>query len=328
MVKRNYLWAGLAILVLVWAWAVLIVAAPFLIHWLIPGPGPVKSNSLMTGYEVLNSSEPHNTTQQAPDGNFTFSFHIEPSDDCLLVTLVDYREVPFYFDGDYNTTHYLGNGSGMQGNYSGIIRVANLSEGYHDVILLSFVAPRNTSYGFWNEPLDPMLTSLLRFNVIVNSSVKPLPAFENRSTARNAEYRDGHILQGEFARKPFANPGWYRPSVKPGEAIDYYKPVSSQTLDDRDISSTFAIVQLLDYAQVPVRYNTTDTVYYGYLAGNDTCSVHLSLNAPAAPGPHRLAVISVEMPFEEAEMAPGAYRSSAGPITNVEYLDLFVVKGN
>lgn len=324
MVKRIYLLTGLAILTLAVILAILIMAAPILLYLILPGPGEGKTNSCMTKYYVMDSPDPHNRTQYVNSGDFTFSFQIVPSDDCMLVTLVDFQTVPFYFDGDYNTTHYLGNGSGMPGNYSGIIRVANMSEGYHDVVLLAFVAPGNTSYDFWNVPMNRMLTHLGRFNVIVNSSVKPVPVFENRSTARNAEYRDGHILQGEFARHPFDTQVQQRQNVKRGEVIDYYQQISSQTLDDRDISSTFAIVQLLDYTQVPIRYNSTETVYYGYLGENETCSVHLSINAPDTPGPHRLAVISVESPFEDAERSNGTYRGWAGPVTKIEYLDLFV----
>ena len=62
----------------------------------------------------------------------------------MLVALVDYQAVPFYFNGSYGKTHYL-NGSPTN-NYYGTFSVTNLSQGYHDVVLVGFVAPDNFTY--------------------------------------------------------------------------------------------------------------------------------------------------------------------------------------
>ena len=66
-----------------------------------------KTNSIGFHIKNLTGSGPLGGTQYADNGSFSFLVTVQPSDNCVLMALVDYQAVPFYFDGRLNTTHYL-----------------------------------------------------------------------------------------------------------------------------------------------------------------------------------------------------------------------------
>ena len=67
----------------------------------------------------------------------------------------------------------------------------------------------------------------------------------------------------------FEKKGLFREDVRPGQVLDYYLQVGHGTIDGRKLDTSYAIIQFLDYDQVPVRYNASDSVYYGFIAVND-----------------------------------------------------------
>ncbi len=112
--KNRVIIAGVIILLIV-----MMIAAVIIVDKL--GENIPRSTSSGLGFHYANTdgSVPVGATRHADDGNFSFSLTVEPSADCLLMALVDYRVVPFYFDGRYNATHYL---SGSPTNkYAGVI---------------------------------------------------------------------------------------------------------------------------------------------------------------------------------------------------------------
>jgi hypothetical protein len=260
----------------------------------------------------------------ADNGSISFNARIDPSDDCLLVCLVDYRVVPFYFNGSCNRTHYLA-GSRIN-SYPGVIRVTNLSDGFHDVVVTAFVAPYNFTYDGMVR-LNLMTTGSMRFNVIAGNGTKPVPLFENSSTGGNATYRIDYNFSGpSMFWKPFDRRQSVRDKadVRPGQVLDYYLQVGHTIVDGRRLNTSYAIIQLLDYNQIPVRHDVPDTVYYGYISANEYSSVHLSLKAPDTPGPHRLAVLLATDPYANLEVAPGVMNTNITRSVQVEYIDLFV----
>jgi hypothetical protein len=238
------------------------------------------------------------------------------------MALVDYQVVPFYFNGSYNKTHYL---TGSRTNeYPGIIRVVNLTDGFHDVTIIGFVAPCNFTYDRGVRS-NLMTTGSMRFNVIAGNGMKPVHVFENSSTTGNATYRIDYNFSGpNILRAPFDNKQFYREDVKPGQVLDYYLQVGHATVNGKKHNTSYAIIQLLNYDQVPIRYNTPDTVYYGYISANEYSSVHLSLKAPSTAGPYRLAVLLVTDPYASLEAAPGIMNTNITQYIQVEYIDLFV----
>ncbi|HEY3274245.1 MAG TPA: hypothetical protein VGJ92_10810 [Methanocella sp.] len=317
MDKNKLITAGIVAILII----VLILVALFLANTLWGNFPQSKTNSI--GFNTNPGGLGNfSTTKYAVNGNFSLPLTIEPSDDCMLVALVDYRAVPFYFNGSYGKTHYL-NGSPTN-QYNGTFVVTNLSQGYHDVVLAAFVAPANFTYD-GGRPMNLMTTGAQRYNVIVDNGTKPVPVFENSATAGNATYRLDYDFSGpSIFKEPFDNRGWSRADVKPGQVLDYYLTVGHGLINGKKLNTSYAIVQLQDYNQVPVRYDTSDYVYYGYIAVNESSSVHLSLKAPDTAGPHRLVVLLATDPFVDREIAPGVMNNNITGLIEAEYIDLFV----
>ena len=237
------------------------------------------------------------------------------------MALVDYRVVPFYFDGRYNTTHYL---SGSPTNkYSGIISVTNLSEGFHDVLILGLLSPYNYTSGPFGSSTGG---GSVRFNVIVGNATKPAVSFENRSTAVNAVYSSENRVFSTLSTVPFDNRGLRQETLKPGAIFNYYVNVRHGLVNNEIRNTSLAIVQLLDYRQLPVVYGTREDVYYGYIDRSENCSVYMSLKAPEATGWHRLVNIVITDPYANLEMAPGVINTGITQSVTFEHVDIDVVK--
>lgn len=316
--KQILIAAGIVIVIV-------IVAAVLVLPWLYSRNLPeTKTNSIGFHMKNLTGSGPLGDTVYTDNESFSFSVTVMPSDDCMLMALVDYQAVPFYFDGRLNSTHYL---SGSRtGEYSGTVSITNLSDGFHDVVLIGFVAPYNFSYDYIGRPLNLMQTGSLRLNVIAGNATKPAAVFENSTTlAGNASYQPDYPHAGpHISWKPFDNRTLFRENLRPGQVLDYYLQVGHGIIDGRKLDTSYAIVQLLDYHQVPVRYNSSDSVYYGFIAVNESSSVHLSLKVPDMPGPHRLVVMLAADPYVNLEKAPGVMNRNMTRSITAEYLDIFV----
>jgi hypothetical protein len=285
---------------------------------------PSHTSSIGFTFKTADGSLPLWPTQHADDGNFSGLITVEPSADCLLMAMVDYRVVPFYFNGSYNTTHYL-SGSPTD-KYPGVFSVTNLSEGFHDVILLGLVSPYNYTSDAWGMSYRLPMAGTLRFNVIVGNATKPSVFVENRSTAVNTVYSSDNRMFSALSKKPFDNRMPFKEALKPGAAFDYYVNVG-HGLVDREIRNTgLAIVQLLDYRQLPVRYDAADYVYYGYIDRSENCSVHMSFKAPETVGLHRLVNIVVTDPYADLETVTGAMNTAITQSDTFEHMDFEVVK--
>lgn len=325
--KKIHVLAGLIVL------ALLIVIAAYVITIFIPmilfmyDPPETKSNSILHYITAVNGSEPYRAMQQAENSSFSFMTNVEPTDDCLMMVLVDYRAVPFYFNGTYTQTHLFWNSSGKEGHYSGTVQVPNLSDGFHDLTLVYFVPPANFSYNRWGMPTNSMLTFASRYNIVSGNATRPEPGFNNNYSDTGIAYSGDYLHpQGgpDLAKKPF-EPRWSREHVKRGDIIDYYVilPNPTNVLEPKR-NATFALVPLLDYEPIPVRYDEPGYTYYGTVVENQTASVHMSFKVPDVAGPHRLAVIVATYPFEDIETAPDVRNRDAPAITWVKYVDLFV----
>ncbi len=237
------------------------------------------------------------------------------------MALVDYRVVPFYFDGHYNATHYL-SGS-PTGKYSGLISVTNLPEGFHDVLILGLLSP----YNYTSSPLRSLTGGgSLRFNVIVGNATKPAVSFENRSTAFNAAYSSENRMYSGLSKSPFDNRGLFKETLKSGSIFNYYVNVGHGLVNNEIRNTSLAIVQLLDYRQLPVVYGTRDDVYYGYIDRSENCSVYMSFKAPEATGLHRLVNIVITDPYADLETEPGKINTGITQSVTLEHVDIDVVK--
>jgi hypothetical protein len=276
----------------------------------------------------LAGSGLRDTVRNVSDGNFSGILTVEPSGDCMLMALVDYRVVPFYYNGSYNTTHYLSGSSGnpkysdsTYGNYTGMFSITNLSEGFHEVLFLGIVSP----YNYKSTPGGSLTSGgSMMFDVVVGNATKPSVFIENRSTTVNAVYASGNGVFSTLSKTPFSNLGMYRVTMKPGTVFNYYVNVGHGLVDGEYRNTTLAIVQLLDYRQVPLVYGTGNSTYYGYIDRNENCSVYMSFKSPEAVGQHKLINIIVTdlyagLEFPSGTMNPGITRS-----VRFEHLDITV----
>jgi hypothetical protein len=268
---------------------------------------------------------------EAGDGNFSGILTIEPSADCLLMALVDYQVVPFSFNGSYDATHYLsGNydatnytGSCTYGTYTGVFSISSLSEGFHDVVFLGIVSP----YNYSTSPFGALVSGgAMRFNVVVGNATKPVVSFENRSNAVNAVYSSGGGYFSTLSGEPFGSAVSSQITLKPGSTYDYYVNVGHATVNGEKRNTSLAIVQLLDYEQVPVLYGTGNDVYYGYIDRDENCSVYMSFKAPETEGPHRLINIVVTDPYADLWLSPGEINTKITQLITFEHLDFTVAE--
>lgn len=270
------------------------------------------------------------TVRNVSDGNFSGILTVEPSGDCLLMALVDYKVVPFWFNGSYNTTHYLSGSKGNTifkysdpdyGSYTGMFSITNLSEGFHDVLFLGIVSP----YDFTSTPGGSRTSGgSMRFNVVAGNATKPSVFIEKRSTTVNAEYSSDNGVFSSLSKEPFDGRSLFQETLKPGTVFNYYVNVGHGCVDGEYRNTSLAIVQLLDYRQVPVVYGTGNSTYYGYIDRNENCSVYMSFKAPEAVGQHKLIDIIVTDPYADLEFPSGMMNTGITRSVTFEHLDITV----
>lgn len=201
--------------------------------------------------------------------------------------------------------------------------MTNLSEGFHDVLILGLLSPYNYTTGPFGSSTGG---GSVRFNVIVGNAKKPAVSFENRSTAFNAAYSSENRVFSTLTKSPLDNRGLLRETLKPGAIFNYYVNVGHGLVNNEIRNTSLAIVQLLDYRQLPVVYGTRDDVYYRYIDRSENCSVYMSLKAPETAGKHRLVNIVVTDPYADLEIAPGMINTSITQSVTFEHVDIDVVK--
>lgn len=124
---------------------------------------------------------------------------------------------------------------------------------------------------------------------------------------------------------------WQKENVKGGSTIGYYVNLKSPITDGKAVNYSFAIIQMLDYAQVPIRVGSPDTVYYGHIDNNTSAAVHLSVLAPDTRGNHKLVVMVIGDPYENLEVSPyvengqtWTTNKNISSFTTVEHQDIVV----
>ncbi len=88
-------------------------------------------------------------------------------------------------------------------------------------------------------------------------------------------------------------------TVSPGQDLDYYINVKNGFNQEYDRLNRFALAQLLDYEQVPLRQDVPVNVYYGTLDPGRTAALHASIKAPSSPGTHVLSLVLAEYPYDD-----------------------------
>ncbi|WP_297555965.1 hypothetical protein [Thermococcus sp.] len=234
-----------------------------------------------------------------PDGIFKRAvYHVNSSfsgyvflanakkNDYLVFVLLDYKEIPFYLDGKLNLTHYVTLGN-MEYRFFRF-KIPNVSDGWHDVFVGVFPSPYST------EEQDSHILYGFRLQLIAGEPILRLPFFERPllCTKNNTEL-DAYLL---LTKKACGNTIWYKVSVNQSSTLKYFAVIGNT----EDNLQTFALVQFLDYKQIPIGNRT---VYFGYLHKNEIVSVPITLRLPA-DSTHRLVLLYFAYPYEPLDYPP------------------------
>lgn len=258
------------------------------------------------GFGVYTSYDPvigMNLTQfleknESLEGYLQVTNAMNNKNEYLLFALVDYRQVPFYINGEKNLTHIVDLNSMESMFYS--FEIDKLSTGNHDLLLGAFLNPHEDSLDRdYRMDTDFALMGSKRLSVSVGNNSKPFYAFEKPDTICTSPYP----LEGLLVNKEPCSPkAWLTENVTKNEILDYFINIGNTKKRDK---RTFAIVQFLDYEQIPLDQNNSEYVYLGTLEDGDKGSISASLAVPNNTGVHELIVVWISDPYENLEILPG-----------------------
>jgi hypothetical protein len=238
--------------------------------------------------------------QYARNGTFKGNLTIEADSRTMLIGLLDYHVIPIYYNNSVNLTHLIDPSSYDQENktYDAGFSVTNISRGFHDVMLVAFMDPYNNTNAKWGYD-GPIRSSSMLFTVLSDNSTKAMPAFNNDSVSDGTQYTTGYYFDGALITDtPFNDTTWFEKNVNDNQAIGYYLNIGNPIHNANNTTRNFAVVQLMDYAQIPINDGSSSYVYYGSLKSGESAALHMSFNAPDATGSHKLVVIVIEEPYE------------------------------
>jgi hypothetical protein len=216
----------------------------------------------------------------------------------LLFALLDYKQIPFYFNGSKNETHLISLGP-MEEELCPF-KIEGLPPGFHDLLFVIFLNPYehslNSSYRY---DTDFSMMGSKRLNVIVGNGSAVIPEFKNFY----AFAKSGYPLEGLLVNKePCSSKSWLVENVTKNQTLKYYINLGN---NDNFKHRTCAIVQFLDYKQIPIRYNNSEYVFFGYLNKGKKGSIPASLKVPDIEGVQELIVVWISDPYENLEISPG-----------------------
>lgn len=215
----------------------------------------------------------------------------------LLFALVDYKAVSFYVNGTKNQTHLV-NLSPMEDNFY-YFNINNLSPGYHNLFLGAFLNPYGHSLDMnYRLGTDFIFMGSKRLNIVVENGSTPMPAFRRFEIFCASSY----VLEGLLVNKEScSSKAWITENVTKKEKLEYFINIGN---NDKRNQRTFAVIQFLNYTQIPIRHNTSEYVYFGYLNKGQKGSFPASLIAPNSTGINELIVVWISDPYENLEISP------------------------
>jgi hypothetical protein len=250
-----------------------------------------------TPASFLNITQ-HLQKNESMEGRVQITNAIHQKNDYLIMVLVDYKSVNFSINGMKNKTHIVTQGPMISQIYT--FEIENLTAGFHDVIILTFLNPYEHSLNKeYRRATDFALMGAIRMNVLVENNLKPAADFKHVEILCNTSYP----LEGILVNKEACSPNmWTSENVTQGEKLDYSINIGNNKKTEQ---RTFAIIQFLDYEQIPLNHNETELVYLGQLNNSEKGSIPASLIVPKEKGVHELIVVWISDPYENVEMSPG-----------------------
>lgn len=267
--------------------------------------------------------------QYANNGNFSGIAYFCPDNNTdsyqwLTMAFVDYNVTPIYYNGNLEKSHVTTLQSPGQHNvtffqltglqnsdqnyvFSNVFNLSfqltGLQNGTHDVLFLSVLEPcgNHTDDGAisrYDTSISGIRFTLVEGNASASTiqyNAGPLEefvTFKNNSKINIMSSGPWLTAKPFFVdeSRPFAD-AISNINAKPGEAVEYYIDVRNGEGPTNEANGRFAIMQLLDYEQKPLRHDIPENVFFGALNPGQTLALHADIIAPMTPGKHILSLI-------------------------------------
>lgn len=270
---------------------------------------PIRTKESGMGYsKFLNLGEEFKgyvfLSNQMYDGN-----------DFLISCLLDYKQVPFKFDEeDKQVLHTIHLEPFEERFYS--FNLGEIEKGGYDFEIVAIMKPYEHSLNkTFRFSTDFSYLGSVRKNLFVGTSNLPVINYTNISAIScSSEYplNNGILI----TKEPCSAKAWLTEEVKPDERLNYTINVAA----DREYPVSFAIMVLLDYRQVPINVNESNSVIFGKLEAGRKVSIPASIIVPDKKGVHELMVVWITDPNERLETSHGVrahIRAGAEPSIRV-----------
>ncbi len=254
-----------------------------------------------------NQTVPYGWPLFAQNGTVKGNIPIQAHYPTLVMVMIDEKFVPFYYNGSLNKTHLIdpGDNPGMWMPNDTAFEITGISEGVHDLAILAFVDPYNFNHSIWQSN-GPIVTSVQNYVIISASSNERMEELKNQSFSYAivnsiTSSSDTSSICETASSEPLGLPV----KLRKGAVLNYSVNIGHIYVNDNTTDLPFRVVQLLDYEQVPVQYNTTDYVYIGHTTNSEQVAVPLSIKAPDISGYHKLIIIISINPHQALDHGRG-----------------------
>ncbi|HEY3422148.1 MAG TPA: hypothetical protein VGK13_03240, partial [Methanocellaceae archaeon] len=225
----------------------------------------------------------------------------------LVMVMVDEKVVQFFYNGSLNETHLIdsGNSPEMWVPNDSAFEITGIPEGVHDVAILTFVDPYDFNKSTWlkNGPIGGGVQNYVLVMGNGNSSAMELM---NQSISKAIVKSISSNSNSSFISKPVAsNQLWVVENTAKDKVLNYNVNLGHYYINGNSTDLPFKLVQLLDYKQVPVQYNSTDYAYTSHTTNSEPITVPLSIKTPVSAGPHKLIVLLSINPRQAIDPAGG-----------------------
>jgi hypothetical protein len=248
------------------------------------------SSSITWGNQTEQDySEPIYAENGTVNGHFSIQVHYPT----LVMAMVDEKVVPFFYNGSLNETHlvYPGDDPEMYVPNDPAFEITGIPAGVHDVTILTFLDPYDFNKSSWQGD-GPIGGSARNFIVIMADSNNSVQTLMNQSISKAVVRSTTSNSNFSFISKsPLANRLWLTENIDKNGVLNYYVNIGHYYVNGNSTNLPFKIVQLMDYKQVPVQYDSADYVYTGHTTNSETATVPMSIKAPNTTGPHKLIVL-------------------------------------
>lgn len=251
----------------------------------------LKTDSAFTGTYSLGSKMPKNTQY-------------------LMLTFIDYKQVPFYLNGKKGLSHLIPMSASSTRYFS--FKTERLKEGVHDFANILILHPHGHSLDAEKRlDTDNNYFFDLRANLIVGKGGQYKLSKKVSGKQRvNKEQFDGIIINKRNAGKLAY---WLKERVKSAKLVKYFVHLGNKDLKPKN----FAVIALLDYKQIPLN---PDGLFTGRLGAKRTITIPATLKAPNQKGIHELLIFLITEPFvklpseKSKQSIPPIYSSARIPI--------------